>query len=527
MDYFRKMLGTIAGTATGIYLSLYFYLLSIKLNRECEFVRIAIVLILAGAALGYLFQRLLLWAENDKTVNSTSAGVWLPWIAVVPVSISLLTNFQIGGGPMGIHKYFLSSSWILGTIIYGYFLMKNIFKKFDVLKIACGFSILMLLLSASFNTYAPRESDECDYVAAGLSLLETGSMRVMTVIEDDSLNDLYFGDLPPTWAYISFMFKHNIVKTFNDYSLRMQGYPLILMPFLFIAKQFNQPNVRWFILGLPGVAAYFLLIYSLAALVLRRIGQNASAITSAAILTPFLYYTSNLQPEIFMTALIAFSLLLTDKVLSSENNQNDFFAGILIALIVYFHERMIIISFPWLIALSFLCKRRKRLILGYTLAFIPVIISYAALLQFKLPTHFHAYGAKGLPFFDFSRWMRAFYQHIFSIRIGILTHLPVMWIALIAFFDRKKLDSTARLSIFVSSIYFGVMVTYPHTFDSWPHLRYMIPIMPFLLLFVFDGCKYLESKGLRKITESIIILQLIRAFPFLVVQTLWRFISIY
>jgi hypothetical protein len=203
-------------------------------------------------------------------------------------------------------------------------------------------------------------------------------------------------------------------------------------------------------------------------------------------------------------------------------------------LSMLFHERMAALAIPLLIFGLWKSPQRGRLAIAVAIGSIPVAVSYASTLQFQWPTHLpHAYGQDSSRTYDPARWLEAARQHLFSIRIGLLTHIPPLMLLMGWLLRREGGESShatrdAKIGALVASaLYAGLIITYPHTFDSWPHVRYMIPILPLLALAIVEGVDRLQAKAWgRGIIATLIAMQLVLDWVFLSIPPLWRVISL-
>ncbi len=514
----RKFAGAAAGFLAGLYTALFLPLLAVHAGKTGEGLRIALcVLAPAGGLMGYLLSRLIDWAGGD------SRGGWAPWLCTLPLPAAFFIPPSLSAqvsSPLGPVKYALSALWVAGVIVYGVFLLKPLLSRADPRRIAGGLAALALLVNAVLSLQAPNESDECDYVTYAAALSEGQGARIDEVVRDGTVGRIYFGRLPSSWSYYEYMQMHDPARLATARSYRMIGYPLMLVPVLAVARLSTEPAARWFLLHLPGWLGYGVLALGICLFLSERhAGRAGRAAVAAGLMTPFLYFAANTQPEIWMAAGVSWALLLTSR--EARERGSPFLLGALLSSLLLLHERMLIIAVPWFAAALFLSHHRTRLCAGALLMLVPAIFSYAATTGFALPHAApHAYATE--PFFDASRWARAAWQHLFSIRIGLFTHLPVLWLIPLVLVWRKRRGPLEAVDLIAASVflfYFGVMITYPHTFDSWPHLRYMVPVLPLFVPFL--GSASAEAGGAR-LGTILIALQVLRAYPFLAASLLWR-----
>ncbi len=485
-----------------------------------------LVLATAGSALALLLDRLLRWAHNRDGKPPLSASL-LPWSAALfPAAAWLLPEsyFARTITPFGGIKYLLAASWLLGSALFSAFLLRPLLAERIPHRIAAGWTVLALLASFATASQPPNESDEGDFIAAALAIAHNGSTLLPPIIDPPVLDDFYFEKIPPSWDYYRFMLRH-YPENLNVYSLRMAGYPVILAPFVACASRAREPVARWWIAYLPGLAGYFLLLLALTRILLPHGKAGTIALTAFATATPVLYYPTNTQPEIFMAATVAWSLHLLDEYLAGRKGPTAFAAVTTMSMLL--HERMAGVAVPLLVLAFFFGRARIRLVIASAVFFLPVAFSYAATFQFRWPHQLpHAYGSSSAHFFQPARWMTAAIAHAFSIRIGIFMHLPPL-LALFGLVLRKSAphpDNTAhRIGMVAFLAYAALIVTYPHTFDSWPHIRYMIPILPLLAPWLADAMKRLldRSWGLY-VLGALIGMQFLLDWAFLAIPQLWR-----
>jgi hypothetical protein len=286
--------------------------------------------------------------------------------------------------------------------------------------------------------------------------------------------------------------------------------------------------IRWWIAYLPGLIGYCLLIGAMASIYADQPGCGARrALLATACMTPFLYFAANTQPEIWMAAGTSWAILLYHRHVNGQSSIVPF--AIVTMLLMLLHERMAIISIVLFGMVLWQRSERRRCFIVILIGAVPILISYAATLQFQLPSAApHAYGLKDVPFFDAPRWLEAARQHLFSIRIGLFTHLPALLLLPLGlraadFLRTHPHAAIHRLAGAIFAFYFIVMITYPHTFDSFPHLRYMVPVLPALGILLLPAMERIQRYRWGSSVVFILIgLQIARAWPFLAVSPLWR-----
>lgn len=426
------------------------------------------------------------------------------------------------GSIMGPAKHVCAMSWMLGSAVYGMLLARPLLEEFDPKRAAAAVFVPSLLISLALSVQPPNESDESDYVAAALALARTGSMRVDRVVADGSLEQFYFGRLQPTWLEYHEQFERGTPPYL--WSLRMIGYPMMLAPFALLARCAAFPTLRWFLVYIPGLPAYLLLAVALAS-ILRKMSSSCSlAFTATATMTPFLYFITNAQPEIWMAAGVAWMTLFWMR--HRDDGASPLPLALTAAALVLLHERMIVIAAPMIFCAAISSSRRGALVGVFLVALLPAVLSYTAVLQFSMPHALpHAYGFSDEQLFAPSRWLRAFLAHLFSPSIGMLARLPTLALlfAGLPLLRGAESPSTMRTPIAVFAVYFAVIITYPRTFDSWPHLRYMMPALPLLTPWLGATCDRIQARpGGALVIRAAIALQWILAWPFLAVPHLWR-----
>lgn len=488
------------------------------------------ILMLGGATLSWLMTRLLIWSNPNRGIP-TPGAILLPWTGtlILPIIFILPSGEQyaVAGSVLGQSKIAISAAWVLGAFLFATRLLPPLFHEFRPWRLAAGFGAVMLLVSFACSTQPPNESDEGDYVAAALSLIETGTTRLDHIFINKRIHNYYFGHIPSSQSWYDFLITW-LPERANRFSYRMIGYPLALAPFLKMGESISTPMIRWWIAHLPGLIGYGLLIGGLSMLLIDRPRQEAGgALLATGCMTPILYFTSNTQPEIWMATGTTWAILLYHRHVKGQTSVVPF--AIVTMLLMLLHERMAIISIVLFGMILWRTPERGRCLIIMFVGAVPILISYAATLQFQLPTSApHAYGIEGTRFFDATRWLEAARQHLFSIRIGLFTHLPpllLLPLGLRAADFRRTHPRAAihHLAAAIFTFYFCVMITYPHTFDSFPHLRYMVPVLPALGILLMPALERIQRYRWGAPVIFILIgLQIARAWPFLAVPQLWR-----
>lgn len=482
----------------------------------------AILLFLYPVAiiLGILLTDALYWTGCWRNVR-LSAGASIPWLAVLVIAATfLLTPGRHGmtGTPLGPAKLVFSGSFILGVALYSFFFLPPLIARYKPGRIAAGFFFIMTLLAVPISTQPPNESDETDYVAASIALLETGTTRVDVVTRRGFVEDFYFGNLGPSWSYYNFLIIEESPP--YRYSLRMPLYPMILSPFTGLGNMTNTPWLRWFIVHIPGVAAYGLLVLAAVSFLKLRQAESPWPLWIFAFSTPFLYFACNTQPEIWMAAGVTAALFFIER--SSKSAGHAFAAAIVIAALPLFHERMITISAPLFCFLFYYSPgRRLRISVAAAGIFSLAVLAYLATQQFSFPSAApHAYG-KTQHLFTPLQWASNVIYHLFSVEAGLVVRLPAFGVLFAGLFRLNSVAEKAGAVCF--AIYFMVIVTYPDGRESWPHLRYLVPALPLLLPAIMNGAnRILEIKHGRYVLAGLLVLQLVVTLPFLAVPQLWR-----
>jgi hypothetical protein len=528
-------LAAATGAAAGAWLA--WLLPELALFRGCRggpALEILPALTIAGAALAVLFARLLQWAGDAEDGPPLRAAL-LPWAAALFPALAWAlpeTYYRQNITTFGGIRYLLAAAWLLGSAIHVRFLLKPLTKSAVPWRIAAGWTVAALLVSFPVAVQPPSESDEADYVAAALAVCRDGTTRVRPAVTDGHLADFYFGQTPPNWKYYEFQSEYE-PEDLNEYSYRMVGYPVVLAPFVAAAREVHEPAARWWIAYMPGLAGYFALMLALARQLANRGRAGAATLAAFATMTPFLYYPTNTQPEIWMAAAMAWSVYHLENYLEGRSGPFAFAAVTTLSMLL--HERMVVLALPLAAIAALRGRERGKLLLACALCFLPVAISFAATLQFRWPEHLpHAYGQESSRFYDPARWLEAARQHIFSIRIGVFTHVPPLLALGGLFLSRRSTqldsaaDATRQSAVIALSVYALVLLTYPHTFDSWPHVRYVIPALPLLSLSLCEAIERLEFRSWGpRLVAALIVIQLLCDWAYLAIPPLWRVVSLY
>ncbi len=489
-----------------------------------------VILSLAGAALAVALDRLLDWAWRGQ--ERTRSGWWslVPWgwtiVGVGFLAVPLPFN-DAPGSPLGFYKHLLAMLWIGGVLLYAIPLLAALAADPSPRRAAALVGALALLVAPAPVLHPPNESDEGDYVLAALAWAETGTPRVAAAMESGAMDNFYFGHTPSSWMYYRLKLSRHRADV-PQFSYRMPAYPLILVPFVQVARYSPQPAVRWFITCLPNLLGLGLLAAGLA----RIAGAGppgAWTVISLATATPFLYFTTNTQPEILMAASMAWSLAL------GQDARTRVRGAALAVLSCLLHERMIIFTGPLVAWMLYEGRgQRVRIMVMAALCVLPVFAAWFATMQFTLPSRVpHAYGDDRLALFAPDRWSRAAWMHLVSISIGLLPHVPILCAVPIAAYrawrrGRSTPPVLARVGLAIFACYYAVIVTYPHTFDSWPHIRYLIPGLPFLApILGWATTTLIARRGDRLVLGGLLVFQTLRAWPLLAVPQLWRAISVW
>lgn len=477
----------------------------------------------AAAALGILFQKLLLWA-GCRNKAELKRGIWLPWIASLLPLVTLLmpsSRFGMTGSPLGPVKHVLAGSWILGIAIFGWFFLKPLLKEFHPGRLTAGFTILVVLIALVMSIIPPVESDEGDYVFAAIAIAETATTRVDVVFKSGHYIDYYYTSIPGSNRVYQYVY--NIYgKPLYRNSLRMIGFPLILAPFVKVASGFETPVVRWFISYIPTMLAYWFLMYAILSWIKDYGESDPYTAVVFGTLTPFIYFATNTQPENWLACLTAWCLLLAMRFHNSETISTEpspIFAAFVPCGLILMHERMAPVAFAFFLYFLYSTKRKTYFFLWSVGLFLLVLISYFSVHQYALPS-----GAPhdwSLFHFSFYNIAVAAWAHLFSINIGIFTHLPPLLTVFLAWKMLNRFSIKISLAAFIP--YYVMIVFYPRTFDSWPHLRYFVPVLPLFLPAVYMGTKrLLEQKGGQTIMKTMIAIQLLVSWPYLTIPHLWQ-----
>lgn len=509
-------LGALAGAAAGIFVLALLPAMARHVGGSGAFSFPLLVLPLAGALLGLLLSRLLSWAGEP----SGASGALLPWLAILFAPTLFLLppgRFDMTGSPLGPAKHIFSAAWMLGVGAYACFLLPPLLREFKPARLAAGFTALALLVSLCLAIQPPNESDEGDYVAAALALSRSGTTRIDRAQESGIIDAYYFGALPSSWTYYAARLRAG--EPVNRYSFRMIGYPLLLAPFSHAALLFSTPTARWFVSYLPGLFGYALLVFSLSCWLATYGRRNGWTLTAMASALPFLYFTTNTQPEIWMAAGVMGCLHLA--CLHRDGRISDLAAAWPVLLLPLLHERMAVFTLVFLLHLLVHSRHRLRL-LGFAVPVsLPVLLSFAATQQFHWPTHApHAYGT--VPFWAPARWCQAVLFHLFSFDMGIFIRVPTLLMLFAA--GRRPWPRGSGLGLSLFAAYFLLIVTYPHTFDSWPHVRYLVPALPALLPLLAAGAAQSDETAPARRMIQIFLLGVQQAisWPFLAVPHFWR-----
>ncbi|RMH56640.1 MAG: hypothetical protein D6679_08840 [Candidatus Hydrogenedentota bacterium] len=529
------------GLTAGLLLALY---LPLAAGHVCShptavptkiMIRAGTILASGGFCLSILWTALLAWLFKAETENMIEA--WLPWGAVLlPWGIFLFPEGRYGmtGTPLGPAKHFLSAAWIFGTGTATALLMKHTLRETtrpDAKRLISALFFGVFLLSFAVSTQPPNESDEGDYVAAALGIADHGVPRVDGVTREGKMTEFYFGKIPSSFTWYTFNLERG--TPIYLWSKRPFGYPLLLAPFVAVASHVPVPMVRWWIAYLPTLFSYAIGIFFLTKMLVELDLFSLPVFIAVGSMTPFLYYTTNTQPEGLFFAIVPALMFALERII--RTNADPFPGSFLATVTPIFHERLGLVGLPFLIAFFWFSRKRRRVLAGLGLGAVPSFLGLAAIFGFSFPHHLpHAYGLKGVHFWEPTRWVRAIYAHLFSVEIGLFVHLPP-WLVLLFPWRRRRIAGESRCRneerrlvrsfLWISLLYLAVIITYPHTFDSWPHLRYLIPVLPLWIPFWAVKVKvFCGTRRGERIFSLLLGVQLLWDWIFLSVPHLWRWV---
>lgn len=484
---------------------------------------VTVALTFAGGGLGFLFANLIAWSWHPNT-PPRFAELW-PWCPALLLPVYFLFpdgRLGLTGSEMGPIKYLFSAGWITGAAVLTAVVMPPLLMEFRPIRVAAGWSVLVILISFSMAIQPPTESDEGDYILAAFAISRTATMRVDQVFCEEVYFRYYARMIPGSMRLYQYI-RDTYPFPFYKYSLRLPAYPLILAPFVEAGIRTDTLPVRWWFSYFPGIAAYFLLILAMSKYMDDSGNRDGWVLSVLATLTPFLYFATNTQPENWMAALVAWNLYFAAEAIAGRERHAWAVAAATLGMALI-HERMAIFAAVFFLASLASRRDKARLILFGSLVFASFCVAYASVLQFVWPERApHGFGDQTKPFVDLHRWSNAVWAHLVSPKIGVFAQLP----ALIPVFFARRFLPAGRIALVSLLLYFLLIVTYPHGLDSWPQLRYFVPAFPLLLPALLAGGEVMRRAPYGLVALRVLLaLQWAIAWPFLVVPSLWQAVII-